>query len=787
MIIDTILGIHNRILEKFTKNEPDKAQANFKLTNFLIIEILIYRELFARFKLCESNKIDKIIYTLLELSQINDIEAEILLNHYENNKACFNQVEAFLQQNEEIDVVRIYEWMLTLDIGVCNQCFCTNISSQSRDRSGAYYTSHEFAKLVTRKAVDSYLEKAVSDRIKPLKEIIENTKIIDMSCGTGMFLVAVTNIFKEMDIQNLNIKKVLSNIYGIDVDLIALKIVTLNMVIVGEDVALFKTLKDNFVLGNTLINSKNANYKEKLEAYLQGRIYSLLMGINQDQFVNQYDIVLGNPPWEKIRFEDKNFFASYDPTILSMNKKNDRQKAIDELSRTNPELEVYANQFIKGMNECKEQIKNSQYYIHSARGELNTYALFTELGILFAKKEGEVGLIVKSALITSKANSGLFGYLVDNNYVRGIYDFVNLKKIFPIDSRERFAVIYLCRKNTSEFSLAMNLIDPQEMNSSKKHFSIDKNVLTIMNPETRMIPNVDSEDTLKILLDFHNKFRTFNEEYPDAKFGRIVHFTNHADSIIKKLEDGYIPIYEGKFIEGYDGKFSTFADMSDDEKYKSKATARLMTEEEKKNRYCIPQSRYFIKRDKWESLSKNYVQQYSIFWRSLTSATNRRITLATILPHIPTSQSIQLLQYNDDKVLVIILALFNSVIFDYLVKLKLNGIDLTQTIIKQIPVPAINIFKRRILFLGYEDCLENHIIERVMKLYENDARLDTLRDKFNNTMELSADYKKIKIEIDFLVSRAYEINTSQLVDIMECFPRYYEAGDIEYIKELDRK
>ena len=108
--------------------------------------------------------------------------------------------------------------------------------------------------------------------------------------------------------------------------------------------------------------------------------------------------------------------------------------------------------------------------------------------------------------------------------------------------------------------------------------------------------------------------------------------------------------------------------------------------EEKQDLQTVPESRFFIRESKWNKVSRNYHAEYSLYWRSLTSSTNRRTTIATILPHMPTSQSIQLLQKRDDyEGLLIILSLFNSVIFDYLVKNKLNGIDLTQTIIIQIP------------------------------------------------------------------------------------------------------
>ena len=130
----------------------------------------------------------------------------------------------------------------------------------------------------------------------------------------------------------------------------------------------------------------------------------------------------------------------------------------------------------------------------------------------------------------------------------------------------------------------------------------------------------------------------------------------HRDSIIKENKKGYIPIFEGKFIEQYDGRFSTFEGISQEERFSSKASSRILSDEEK--RYKVPKSRYFISRDKWKDISKNYKEKYSLIWRSTTSNTNYRTCIATILNFQPTSQSIQFLQSENKKDLIFGLCIF---------------------------------------------------------------------------------------------------------------------------------
>jgi hypothetical protein len=212
-------------------------------------------------------------------------------------------------------------------------------------------------------------------------------------------------------------------------------------------------------------------------------------------------------------------------------------------------------------------------------------------------------------------------------------------------------------------------------------------------------------------------------------------------------------------------------------------------EEEKKNPYIVPESRYFIEKDKWEDISKNYKANYSVVWRSLTSTTNRRTTIASILPHSPTIQSIQLLQCNDDyRTLIIILALFNSAIFDYLVKLKLNGIDLTQSIIRQIPVPSRETFREVVCFKGITATIEEHIFIRVKELYRNDVRLKELFEQVTQGVSCyngsNIENKQIIVELDYLIAIAYGVNKERLIAIMSTFTQYFCSEDIDVIKQL---
>ena len=69
-----------------------------------------------------------------------------------------------------------------------------------------------------------------------------------------------------------------------------------------------------------------------------------------------------------------------------------------------------------------------------------------------------------------------------------------------------------------------------------------------LNPETGMIPNICHNEELEFLVSIYEKYDTFGMRYPECKFGRLVHLTNHSESIIKQTDNGYIPLYAVKYF-----------------------------------------------------------------------------------------------------------------------------------------------------------------------------------------------------------------------------------------------
>ena len=151
--------------------------------------------------------------------------------------------------------------------------------------------------------------------------------------------------------------------------------------------------------------------------------------------------------------------------------------------------------------------------------------------------------------------------------------------------------------------------------------------------------------------------------------------------------------------------------------------------------------------------------------------------LATILPITPTCQSIQLLQLADERQMLHLIALFNSIVFDYIVRLKMVGLDLTQTIIKQIPVPEIEQYDGQIDYNGIVASYSKHILSRLKKLYQDDNRLSDMFSKYE-TYTVDDNRRVLIAEIDQIIGLLYGLDNVSIKKMAYSFESFYSKEDV---------
>jgi hypothetical protein len=738
-----------------------------KVLNIILLNRKLSIEEIYKFRLY----IEFIVFSNINYNRINKksttVSLDLMLSEMFSLKLVPSNIHIFYKNHQYIidreycrydwsslstnDIGQLRETLLDFEITYKDQNINFVSGKESKDAIGAYYTPTNMSKAVIKESVK---------QLKLEDDLDKKVKIIDLSCGCGEFFNNIQELL--LDKYNINFDDSSTFLWGVDVDPISLQIAVCN-ILMNASTEKWTKIISHFILGNPLLYiAQEKEMDKKVDCFALKRIYAKEMGLNITEYLNGFDMVIGNPPWEKVRFEERKFFKSIKPEISLLSKKDQRRKLIIKLEKLEPDLYDWYKLVSKDYEEAKQLIKNNPLLKHSLHGELNTYILFTELAYGILSVRGIATLIVKTALITSPGNRKLFNYFLDNNNIYSIFLFENKNKIFNIDSREKFCVVTIGSACKKEFELIAGIYNPEEMFSLTKRL-VDKQTISIINPLTNMLPNIASFHELNILEKAHKKNALFTSVYPECHFGRIVHLTTHSNFITTREDKSVLPIYEGKFIEQYDGRFATFDGVLEDKKYSNKAFAIKIPEGPNKP---LPQSRFFIKRDFWKELSKNYNEEYTLYWRSLTSNTNARTTIAMVLPTIPACQSLQMLQTHNIKDLIVLLGLFNSMPFDYLVRMKMPGIDLTQTVIKQIPVPPKEAYSRKLVINGIKLTVEQYIIDLVGTLLSKEDRVNKLIEPMmQSKLPKSINREGVRFKLDQVFVELYGFTENEY-DIM---------------------
>lgn len=707
--------------------------------------------------------------TLLDLAKMKLIPDDIC-SFEEENKMFMSGYEFYndsywFDTNTNLSTLR--ECLLGIDLCVQKGEIKIKRSKAVRDTTGSYYTPYDLAKAVVSKA----LRNPKQGKIQNCKYSI---RIADFSCGGGELFKAVQELLQEEN--NIPFSVSATFFWGVDVDPIILLLTVCHFLSQAEYED-WSTIAQHFLLGNPLVSTlSEGSIRTKHNMFALGRYYATSMGCNfgKKEFPYQFDLVLGNPPWEKIRFEERKFFCSYVPEISKLSQKNERAAAINELQNSWSELfswyEDVRNDY---MRMCSCSFKHPLIF-NSVSGELNTYALFTELSYQLLREGGVCALIVKSTLVTTPAQKRLWGYLLSTKSIYSVSLFENCQKIFQIDSRERFAVLVISKDVFDLFRFSAGLQRADELNNCNEIVLRETDVLK-MNPFSGMLPNISSTRDIQVLMDIHTRLPLFEDVFPKCHFGRLIHLTAHASQIDRNSCSDNLPIYEGKFIERYDARFSTFDGMDDEKKYAAKATARKNDMTMQSGLKPIPVSRFFVKKELWKKYAAQYSNPFSLCWRSLTSTTNSRTMLAMILPTCPMCQSIQMLQTDDDFDLIILLALFNSLPFDYFVRLKMPGIDLTQSVVRQMPVPDRKSYEKSAVYNGIDAPLNVHIFSCVYAILKHEPMVMPLLNKIAHMVypiSTSVSSNQLAQVLDQIFAEAYGIDRVTFDNIIQTFKKY---------------
>jgi hypothetical protein len=405
-----------------------------------------------------------------------------------------------------------------------------------------------------------------------------------------------------------------------------------------------------------------------------------------------FDVVLSNPPWERIKLQEQEFFAARDPRIATAANKAARSRLITELIQKNPTLHAEFIAAVHAADCVSKFLRQSDRFPLTATGDINTFAVFAEIIHRVLNRNGRAGIIIPTGIATSDTCKSFFAHVVESKNLAALMSFQEIRDFFPAtDSREPFCLLTLARQPHAAPQFVFSLKKVEQARDSRRRFTLTTDDFLRLNPNTRTCPifrtHIDAELTkniyrrMPILLD-----EATGQNPWKVKFVAMFHMANDSGLFKIQAPPNCLPLFEAKLIHQYDHRYAT---------YEGASTASLKSNtlppippERKLNHQLSIKPRYWIFSDEVEARLGEWKYPWLLAFRSIARSTDERTLIAAIIPRSAVSGKLPLaLPFVGAEPLVFcFLASLNSLVLDFIARQKVGGTDLAYHYIKQLPV-----------------------------------------------------------------------------------------------------
>lgn len=319
------------------------------------------------------------------------------------------------------------------------------------------------------------------------------------------------------------------------------------------------------------ILTERPRVREMVEVGVEGVAFELafpeVFGRNDGR--NGFDAVIGNPPWDRIRPFEKEFFGGIDIAILEAKNARQRsaliQQTLDQNDGIREEYNAYKNGFQRLgavstilFPEAAVEVNG----VRAGRGNADAYILFGLRGIQCVCDGGATGLVLPSAFHANEGATGLRIQYLEKAALRCCYSFENRRKLFEIHSSFKFATVVADRLSSfggetthPPFKVRFYLHDPSWLYDQHDALTYDVPFVKATGGDHMSFVELRSVSDLNVARTFHGVDQTFADYCSGAsiRFSVQADVTRDSDRFASwdGSGDGLLRLDEGKTFHQY--------------------------------------------------------------------------------------------------------------------------------------------------------------------------------------------------------------------------------------------
>ena len=428
-----------------------------------------------------------------------------------------------------------------------------------------------------------------------------------------------------------------------------------------------------------------------------------------------FDAVIGNPPWDRMKLQQVEWFAARRSQIALAQRAADRTRMIQTLQDAGDPL---ADEFRRANGRAESAVRVARSggnYPLLSSGDVNIYSLFVERATSLIRPDGLVGLLTPSGIASDKTAARFFQQVTGEGRLRALYDFENRRSrfnsgaFFPdVDSRFKFCALVFGRSDAQRpVQYGVFLQDVSELNDEQRCFPLPAEDLARVNPNTGTAPVFRSRRDADLTTAIYRRLPVLVDRSGGGevkvwplKYQRMFDMTNDSGLFRRAEEleeqdgawriadnrfDGpsgtWLPLYEGKMVQAFDHRAASIV-VNPDNLHRP-AQPQPATDEQHRRPDWLPDPQYWVPASECGWTSETWV----LGFKEITAPTNVRTFIAAILPAVGFGNKVPILRPETSiRHEWRLAANLNATIFDFVTRQKVQGQTLNLYIVEQLPV-----------------------------------------------------------------------------------------------------
>jgi hypothetical protein len=471
-----------------------------------------------------------------------------------------------------------------------------------------------------------------------------------------------------------------------------------------------------------------------------------------------FDVVIGNPPWEIVKPDLREFYAQFDPDIESQLTRKDAERRIAELNKEDPRRAAVWEVQKDRVEKSAAYYRGGGAFTRQGGGDTATHKLFMERAWALLKKEGRLGYVIPSGIYTDLGTKPLREMLLNEGSIQYIYSFSNERFFFHgVHHAFKFALLGAQKGEQSDgFWAAFRFnprvaVQPEELPGFLANpdnlIYVKNSLLPKFNPDSLAVMEFQRQRDYDVAETIYNDWGLLGENLIGEwglKFAYEFHMAN--DSHLFNQNQRGLPLYEGKMIHQFDAYFAAPQYWIEEKKALEKLAGSAKAE--------------------WH-------KGYRFAFREVSGMVNERTCIGCVLPpNTFAGHTLWVGTATDNRILLYYLSVINSFAIDWLVRSK-GGTHVTLFIMKSLPISRLTPGN------PYFDAL----VPRA-------ARLTCTRPEFAGLWKEvmgkkwsassgatdPAERQRLRDEIDALVAHLYGLTREDFEHILGTFPLVFPEG-----------